>query len=118
MDFYEIYGWEIHKNATCFFVQILEAAPNKVTGVQPLISYLRNDPNKTSKTCWRSKNELISDVLLRTFIHEYISQSTKSYIHQLCKDTKCLPEDLPRTMTNRNGSQEKGKEICDVGTAW
>ena len=34
--------WVLHKNATCCFEQILEAAPYKTAALQPLISNLTN----------------------------------------------------------------------------
>ena len=43
--------WELHKNATSYLTQILEAAPCETTSVQPLISHLANHPNKMNKAC-------------------------------------------------------------------
>ena len=34
--------WELHKNATFCFEQILEAAPHKTAAVEPLTSHLTN----------------------------------------------------------------------------
>ena len=42
--------WELHKNATCCFKQILEASPQKAAAEWPLTSHLKNDPSKTNKT--------------------------------------------------------------------
>ena len=42
----------LHKDATCCFEQILEAAPNKTEVVRLLPSLLRNHPNNPSKTSW------------------------------------------------------------------
>ena len=39
--------------------------------------------------CWRSKDELISDVLLWT--PTYAGRSARTYIQQLCEDTGCNP---------------------------
>ena len=47
--------------------------------------------------CWRSRDELISDVLLWTPTHG----RARTYIQQLCEDTGCCPEDLPEAMNNR-----------------
>ena len=43
--------WELHKNATSYFEQILDAATKKphLYGYFPLIS--KNYPSKTNKTC-------------------------------------------------------------------
>ena len=48
--------------------------------------------------CWRSKNELISDVLLWTpaYGQAKAGRAAQTYIQQLCEDTGCRPEDLPK----------------------
>ena len=52
--------------------------------------------------CWRSMDELISDVLLwtPTYSRAKAGRPTRTYIQQLCEDTGCSPEDLPEAMTN------------------
>ena len=49
--------------------------------------------------CWRSRDELIRDVLLWTPTHGHAKagRPARTYIQQLCKDTGCCPKDLPRT---------------------
>ena len=42
-------NWELHKNATCYFEQILEAIPCKTEAVRSPISHLTNHPSKTNK---------------------------------------------------------------------
>ena len=46
--------------------------------------------------CWRSRDELISDVLLWTPIYgrAKAGRLARTYIQQLCEDTGCSPEDL------------------------
>ena len=44
--------YELHKNAACFFEQILEAAPQKTVTIWLFTSHLINYLSKTSKTCW------------------------------------------------------------------
>ena len=77
--------WELYKDATCCFKQILEASPSKTAAVGPFTAYLTNHPSKTSKT--RSKDKLISDVLLWTPTHGHtrIGQPVKTYIYLLCE---------------------------------
>ena len=64
---------------------------------------------------WRSKDKLISDIFLWTPKHgnNSVGRLAKTYIHQLCVDTRCRPEDLPRAMVER---WEKVKGICAVRT--
>ena len=53
--------------------------------------------------CWRSKDELISDVVL--WIPAYgqakAGRLPRTYIQQLCEDTGCSPKDLPEVMNDR-----------------
>ena len=53
--------------------------------------------------CWRSRDELMSDVLLWTTSHGWAKAEhpVRTYIQQLCADTGCSPEDLPKAMDNR-----------------
>ena len=62
--------------------------------------------------CWRSRDELISDVLLWSPTHgrAKAGRPARTYIQQLCEDTGCCPEDLPEAMNNRK-SGERGSGI-------
>ena len=53
--------------------------------------------------CWRSKNELIRDVLLwtPTYGPAKAGRQPRTYIQQLCEDTGCSPEDQPKAIYNR-----------------
>ena len=53
--------------------------------------------------CWRSKDELISDVLLWTLTYGQAKAGWPvwTYIQQLCEDTGCNPEDLQEAMNYR-----------------
>ena len=53
--------------------------------------------------CWRSRDELIRDVLLWIPTHgrAKAGRPARTYIQQLCEDTGCCPEDLPRAMNDR-----------------
>ena len=55
--------------------------------------------------CWRSRDELISDVLLWTPSHGQAKagRPARTYIQQLCVDTGCSPEDLPEVIDNTEG---------------
>ena len=67
--------------------------------------------------CWRSRDELISDVLLWTPTHGHAKagRPARTYIQQLCEDTGCCPEDLPRAMTiGRSGERGSGISVLPV----
>ena len=63
--------------------------------------------------CWRSKDELISDVLLWTPAHgcARVGRPARTYIQQLCEDTGCNPEDLPEAMNDREKWRETVRDI-------
>ena len=66
-----------------------------------------------ARLCWRSRDELISDVLLWTRTHgrAKAGRSARTYIQQLCEDTGCCPEDLPRAMNDREEWRERVRDI-------
>ena len=68
--------------------------------------------------CWRSKDNLISDVLLWTpaYGQAKAGQPARTYIQQLCEDMGCSPEDLPEAMNDREKWRERIKDIRDSGT--
>ena len=63
--------------------------------------------------CWRSKDELVSDVLLWTpaYGQSKAGRPARTYIQQLCDDTGCNPEDLPEAMNDRETWRERGSGI-------
>ena len=70
--------------------------------------------------CWRSKDELISDVLLwtPTYSQAKARRPAWTYIQQLCEDTGCSPEDLPEAMNDREKWRGRIRDIRAGGTAW
>ena len=70
--------------------------------------------------CWRSKDELVSDVLLwtPTYGQAKAGRLARTYIQQLCKDTGCNPEDRPEAMNNREKWRERVRDIRAGGTTW
>ena len=57
----------------------------------------------------RSKDELISDVLL---LRDSFNRPARTYIHQLCVDTRYSLEDLSRIMNDGDGWQRRTRKIC------
>ena len=70
--------------------------------------------------CWRSRDELISDVLLwiSTCGRTKAGRLARTYIQLLCKDMGCSPEDLPEAMNDREKCRERVRDIHAGGTAW
>ena len=69
---------------------------------------------------WRSRDELISDVLLwtPTFGRAKAGRPAWTYIQQLCEDTGCSPEDLPEAMNDREKWRERVRDIRASGMTW
>ena len=63
--------------------------------------------------CWRSRDELISDVLLLTPAHgrAKTGRPVQTYIQQLYEDTRCSPEELPEAMKDREQWRESDRGI-------
>ena len=70
--------------------------------------------------CWRSKGELISDILRWTPSHgrAKAGRPARIYIQQLCADTGYNLEDLPRAMDDRDEWREKAWEIRASSAIW
>ena len=70
--------------------------------------------------CWRSKDELISDVLLWTPTYgcARVGRPARTYLQQLCEDTGCNPEDLPEAMNDREKWWERVRDIRAGGATW
>ena len=70
--------------------------------------------------CWRTRDELISDVLqwTPTYGQAKAGRLARTYIQHLCEDTGCSPEDLPEAMNDGEKWREKVKDICASSTTW
>ena len=70
--------------------------------------------------CWRSRDELISDILLWTPTHgrAKAGRPARTYIQQLCEDTGCCPEDLPGAMDDREEWRERVRDIRATSVTW
>ena len=70
--------------------------------------------------CWRSKDELISDILqwASSEGRAKVGRPARTYIQQLCTDTGCSLENLPSAMDVRDGWGEKVREICAGSVTW
>ena len=70
--------------------------------------------------CWRSRDKLIRDVLLWTPTHgrAKAGRPARTYIQQLCEDTGCCLEDLPRAMNDREEWRERVRDIRATSAIW
>ena len=67
--------------------------------------------------CWRSRDELISDVLLYTPTYGQTKAGwpARIYTQKLCQDTSCSLEDLPEAINDREKWRERFRNIRDCG---
>ena len=67
---------------------------------------------------WRSRDELISDELVRTptYGRAKAGRPARTYIQQLCEDTGCSPDDLPEVTTDKEKWRERFRDIRASGT--
>ena len=86
----------------------------------PIMKTIQVRWTRHARHCRRSKDELISDVLLWTPSNgrTKAGRPTWNYIQQHCTNTGCSPEDLLEAMDDREGWQERGRDIHADGTTW
>ena len=83
----------------------------------PITKTIQVRRTKHAGHCWRSRDELINDILqcTPTYGRAKAGRPTGIYIQQLCEDTGCCPEDLPEAMNDREKWREK---IRDIHAGW
>ena len=106
------------------YTRILRAILNKSWQQHPTMHQLYGHLPPIKKTiqvrrtrhaghCWRSKDEIVSDVLLWPPAHgqSKAGRPARTYIQQLCDDTRYNPEDLPEAMNDRETWSERVRDI-------
>ena len=88
--------------------------------LSPITKTIQVRQTRHAGHCWRSRDELISDVLLWTPTHGRAKAGlpARTYIQQLCEDTGCCPEDLPEAMNDREKWRERVRDIRATSTTW
>ena len=122
--FFELLTKRLEKKLDCNYTRMLRAILNKSWRQHPTRHQLYGHLPPITKTiqvrltrhaghCWRSRDELIRDVLLWTPTHGHAKagRPARTYIQQLCEDTGCCPEDLPRAMNDREEWRERVRDI-------
>ena len=86
----------------------------------PITKTIRVRGTRHAGHCWRSRDKLISDVLLwtPTYGRAKAGRPARTYIQQLCDDRGCSPEDLPEAMNNWEKWRERVRDIRASGTTW
>ena len=86
----------------------------------PITKTIQVRPTRHAGRCWRSKDKLISDVLLwtPTYVQAKAGRPARTYIQQLREDMGCSPEDLPEAMNDREKWRERVRDIHASGMTW
>ena len=77
---------------------------NQLNGhLPPIMKTIQVRRTRHAGHCWRSREELISDILIwtPTYARAKAGRAARTYIQQLCEDTGCSLEDLPGAMNDR-----------------
>ena len=84
----------------------------------PITKIIQVRQTRHTGHCWRSRDELLSDVLLwtPTYGRAEAGRPARQYIQQLCEDTGCSLDDLPEAMNEREKWREKVRGIHASGT--
>ena len=112
---------QLYKNAASNSEQVPEATPHKALTIghlPPITKTIRGRRTRHAGHCRRSRDELISDVLLwaPSYGRTKAGRPARTYIQQLCEDTGCSPEDQPEAMNERNEWRERVRNIRVGGT--
>ena len=133
-----LYGWttwtltkRLEKKLDGNYTRMLRAILNKSWQQHPTRHQLYGHLPPITKTiqvrrtrhaghCWKSRDELIRDVLLWIPTHgrAKAGRPARTYIQQLCEDTGCCPEDLPRAMNDREEWRERVRDIRATSAIW
>ena len=121
----------LEKKLDCNYTRMLRAILNKSWQQRPTRRQLYGHLPPITKTiqarrtrhaghCWRSKDEIVSDVLLWTpaYGQSRAGRPARTYIQQLCDDTGCNSEDLPESINDRETWRERVRDIRASRTTW
>ena len=121
----------MEKKLDCNYTRMMRAILNKswrqhptkqqlYGRLPPITKSIQVRRTRHAGNCWRSRDELISDILLwtPTYGRAKAGRSARTYIQQLCEDTGCSPEDQPEAMNDREECRERVRDICAGGTTW
>ena len=86
----------------------------------PIMKTIKIRRTRYAGHCWRSRDELIIDVLLWAPSHGRAKAGwlARTYIQQLWIDTGCSSEDLLKAMDIGEGWRERVRDIHADGATW
>ena len=86
----------------------------------PIVKTIQVRWTRHAGYCWRSRDELINDILLwtPTYGQAKAGWPARTYIQQLCENMGCSPEDLPEAMKDRGKWWGRVRDIRASSTTW
>ena len=127
----DFWGKRLEKKLDGNYTRMLQAILNKSWRQYPIRHQIYGHLPSITKTiqvrrtrhaghCWRSREELIIDVLLwtPTYGRAKAGWPARIYIQQLCENTGCSPEELPEAMNDGEKWRERVRDIRTGGTTW
>ena len=86
----------------------------------PITKTIQARRTRHAGPCWRSRDELISDVLqwTPTYAQAKAGRPARTYIQQISEDTRCSPEDLPEAINDREKWRERVRDNLASRTTW
>ena len=121
----------LEKKLDSNYTRMLRAILNKSLRQHPTKHQLNGQLPPITKTnqfrrtrhaghCWRSRDQLISDVLLwtPTYGRAKAGWPARTSIQHLCEDTGCSSENLPEVMNDKEKWQERVRDIHAGSTTW
>ena len=88
-------------------------SPKLYGHLPPIMKTIKVRQTRHAGHCWRSRDELINDVLWTpSYGRTKAGRPAQTYVQQLCENTGCSPEDLLDAMNNREEWRERVRDIC------
>ena len=114
---------QLHKDVASNIKQVLATTPTKhqlYGHLPPITKIIQVRRTRHAGHYWRSRDELISEVLLwtSTYGRAKAGRPARTYIQQLCEDTGCSSRDLPEAMNDREKKRERVRDIRAGSTTW
>ena len=110
-----IYVGGVHKSTSLMSSSLLLQAVSCMSGSSNLNSF--RDRWQVAVQ-WLSCGMLPPGLVRDCTQHAKAGRPARTYIQQLCEDTGCCPEDLPRAMNDREEWRERVRDIRATSATW
>ena len=111
---------QLHENVASNIEQVLAVTPHKAPTIRPpapITKTIQIRQTRHAEHCWRSRDELISDVFLwtPTYSRANTGRPTRTYIQQLCGILEVALKTCQRWWTIwRSGKRRSGISVLEA----